>query len=79
MRQAYDTQYGKTDGGAVTLVTKGGTNEFHAAAFEFLRGTITSMPIAGPTTNSALVKTTFQRNEFGGNIGGPIEKEQLLL
>src|SRR6185437_8238616 len=30
-RQAYDTQYGKTDGAAVTMVTKGGSNQFHAA------------------------------------------------
>ena len=78
VRQAYDTQYGKTDGGAVTVVTKGGSNEFHAAAFEFLRNDHLD---ANSWANNKFGtgKTTFQRNQYGGNVGGPIKKNKLFF
>lgn len=31
----YDAQYGRTGGGVVTIVTKGGGNDFHGTAFEY--------------------------------------------
>ena len=78
VRQAYDTQYGKTDGGAVTVVTKGGSNEFHASIFEFLRNDHLD---ANSWSNNKFGtgKTTFQRNQFGGNVGGPIMKSKKLF
>lgn len=33
----YDAQYGRTGGGIVTMVTKGGTNELHGTAFEYFQ------------------------------------------
>ncbi|NWF84378.1 MAG: TonB-dependent receptor [Bryobacteraceae bacterium] len=33
----YDAQYGRTGGGIVTMVTKGGTNQFHGTAFEYFQ------------------------------------------
>ncbi len=78
VRQAYDTQYGKTDGGAVTVVTKGGSNEFHASIFEFLRNDHLD---ANSWSNNKFGtgKTTFQRNQFGGNVGGPIMRSKKLF
>src|SRR5207244_2110422 len=35
----YDAQYGWTTGGVVNILTKGGTNEWHGSAFEFLQNT----------------------------------------
>jgi hypothetical protein len=32
---SYDAQYGRTSGGVVTMVTRGGTNQFHGTAFEY--------------------------------------------
>ena len=78
VRQAYDTQYGKTDGGAVTVVTKGGTNDFHASVFEFLRND--HMDANSWSNNKfGTGKTTFQRNQFGGNVGGPILRSKKLF
>jgi len=33
----YDAQYGRTGGGIVTMVTKGGTNSLHGTAYEFFQ------------------------------------------
>jgi Carboxypeptidase regulatory-like domain/TonB-dependent Receptor Plug Domain len=64
-------EYGREAGGVINAVTSAGTNEFHGTAFEFLR-------------NSALDSRTFfdpageippfRRNQFGGSLGGPIQK-----
>src|SRR5581483_6470629 len=77
-RQAYDAQYGKTDGGVVSLVTKGGSNDFHGSAFEFLRNDHLD---ANSWANnfSDIPRQTFQRNQFGGNIGGPLWKSKKLF
>jgi hypothetical protein len=37
VRNSYDVQYGKTSGAVVSMVTKGGTQEFHGLAFNYLR------------------------------------------
>jgi hypothetical protein len=33
----YDAQYGRTSGGVITIVTKGGGNDFHGTAFEYFQ------------------------------------------
>ncbi len=78
VRNTFDVQYGKTDGGVVTLVTKGGTNQFHGSAFEFLRNDHLD---ANSWTNnrSGLKRTIFQRNQFGGSFGGPVWKSKKIF
>jgi hypothetical protein len=36
-RNQFDAQFGKSDGGAVNMITRGGSNDFHGAVFEYLR------------------------------------------
>ena len=71
----FSAEYGLTMGGQITLVSKGGTNQFHGDAFEFLR-------------NSALDSKNFfdsgpipeyQRNQFGAAFGGPIKKDKTFF
>ena len=77
-RQSYDTQYGKTDGGVVSLVTKSGSNDFHGSGFEFLRNDALD---ANSWANnfSGIPRQTFHRNQFGGNLSGPIWKSKKLF
>jgi hypothetical protein len=73
----YDAQYGRTSGGIVNQITKSGTNAFHGDGFEFLRNTdLNARDYFLPST---LDKQAFQRNVFGGTIGGPIKKDKMFF
>jgi hypothetical protein len=77
-RQSYDTQYGKTDGGVVSVVTKSGSNEFHGSGFEFLRNDALDAN-SWPNNFSGIPRQTFHRHQFGGNLGGPLWKSKKLF
>ena len=78
IRNAYDAQYGRSGGGIVSIVTKGGGADFHGTAFDFLRNSV--MDANSWSNNRAgLPKTIFQRNQFGGNFAGPIWKSKKLF
>jgi len=71
----YGAAYGKRDGAQISIVTDSGTNHVHGNAFEFLR-------------NSALDARNyfdpgsipeFQRNQFGGSLGGPLKRDKMFL
>ncbi len=64
-------EYGRLSGGAVELVTRGGTNEFHGEVFEYLQNPVLN---ANPWLQNALggKKVQFTQNIYGGVIGGPV-------
>src|SRR6266851_1848723 len=78
IRNAYDAQYGRSGGGVVSLVTKGGGSDYHGTVFDFLRNSVLD---ANSWTNnrSGNPKPIFQRNQFGGNFGGPIWRSKKLF
>ncbi|MFN9300009.1 MAG: TonB-dependent receptor domain-containing protein [Acidobacteriota bacterium] len=76
-RNQFDAQFGKSDGGAVNMITKGGSNEIHGSFFEFLRNDKLDAN-AWANNRSRLARPVFQRNQFGASIGGPISKSKRL-
>ena len=69
---------GTGSGGQFQLVTKHGTNQFHGNINEYHRDTST----ASNTYFNNLVglpRTPLIRNQFGGNIGGPIIRNKLFF
>jgi Carboxypeptidase regulatory-like domain len=67
-------QYGGYPGGAVNVVTRSGTNNFHGVLFEFLRNYAVNARNYFATTVDSL-----KRNQFGGTLGGPIVKNKLFF
>ena len=66
-------EYGNAVGGVVNVVSKSGTNQIHGDLFEFLRnGDLNARNFFAPTQD------TLKRNQFGGSVGGPIQKDHLF-
>lgn len=69
---------GRSAGAQVALVTKGGTNDFHGAGFEFYR---TSAFAANNFFNNkaGVERPSLIRHTFGGALGGPIVKDRAFF
>src|SRR6266481_870907 len=61
-----------TSSGAVNVVTRSGSNKWHGEAFGLFRDHTLA-------AKSAPTDLYFQRNNFGGNLGGPIVKDKLFF
>ncbi len=62
---------GSTPGGQVAVVSRTGTNTFHGNVFEFLRNDI--FDAREPIDR---VKHPFRLNQYGGSLGGPIQRDR---
>jgi Carboxypeptidase regulatory-like domain/TonB dependent receptor len=74
----FPAEYGLYMGGLVTVATKSGTNQFHGEAFEYWRNERLNRDNRFQQQAEALEHTgnPFNRNQFGGDIGGPIIKDR---
>ena len=72
---AYGAEYGKRAGGQVSIVTASGTNDLHGTLYGFLRNS--ALDARNFFDQGAIPR--FQRESFGGTLGGPIRKNQLFL
>ncbi|HVN21649.1 MAG TPA: carboxypeptidase regulatory-like domain-containing protein [Dongiaceae bacterium] len=62
-----------TSSGSVNVTTKSGTNSLHGEGFYFFRDQSLNANLPGASKNP------FQRNQFGGSLGGPIIKDKLFF
>ena len=73
-----DATYGHSAGGQLELVTKSGTNDFHGQAFELNR--VTAYAANNYFNNlQGIPEPPLIRNQFGGDLGGPIRKDKLFF
>lgn len=71
----YGAEYGKRPGAQVSIVTASGSNQVHGSVYEFLRNS--ALDARNFFDGTSIPQ--FQRNEFGGAIGGPIRKNRIFL
>ena len=69
---AYSAEFGRNSGGQINAVSKSGTNEWHGSLYEFHRNDNFDARNFFDTPR----KPEFKRNQFGGSIGGPIERDK---
>jgi hypothetical protein len=75
LTDTYSAQYGKRAGAQVSVVTQSGTNALHGSMFEFLRNS----DLDARNFFDRGYVPPFRRNQFGGSLGGPIQKNKLFL
>jgi hypothetical protein len=75
VKDTYGAEYGKRPGAQVSIVTTSGTNDLHGSLYEFVRNS------AMDARNFFDLPTIpeFQRNQFGGSLGGPIRPDKTFL
>jgi predicted heme/steroid binding protein len=69
----YAPEFGRSSGGQIRITSKSGSQDFHGAAYEYVRNTIFN---ANPWQRNAVPRTTgitapIHYNQFGYNLGGP--------
>lgn len=62
-----------TSSGSVNVTTKSGTNGYHGEGYYYFRNQSLDAALPGGSTNY------FQRNQYGGNFGGPIIKDKVFF
>lgn len=67
----YSAEYGRAGGGFIVMTTRGGTNDYHGATYEFFRN-----DAMDARSFFAADKAPLRYNIFGGSIGGPIAKNK---
>src|SRR5713101_6313217 len=70
----YSAEYGTRAGPTVLVTTKSGSNTLHGSLFEFLRNTKLDA-----RSFFASSREQFNLNQFGGAIGGPIQKDKTFF
>src|SRR5438552_13883619 len=77
-RNSFSAEYGQAQGAVINLITKGGSNQFHGAGFEFIRSdrwnaTDFFLNRAGQP------KAKLKYNNYGFNFSGPIKKNRAFF
>ncbi|HKR02283.1 MAG TPA: TonB-dependent receptor [Pyrinomonadaceae bacterium] len=83
-QNGFSSEFGRSGGAVINVVTKSGSNEFHGGLFEFFRDeSLNANPTANKNSQAQrglLNKRTPQQiNQFGGRIGGPIVKNRAFF
>ncbi|MDX1980767.1 MAG: TonB-dependent receptor [Bryobacteraceae bacterium] len=70
----FSAEFGRAGGGLILMTTRSGTNQFHGAAYEFLRN-----QALDTRTFFAPRKAPLRYNIFGASFGGPVIKDRTFF
>ena len=74
----YDAAYGRNAGANVDVITKGGSNDFHGALWEFFRNEDLNANTYFRNA-AAQPRPVLKQNQFGFDLGGPIRRDKLFF
>jgi hypothetical protein len=75
---SFAAEFGRSPGGQVSLTTRSGTSDFHGGAFEYFRNN--ALDANDWFANAAnLARAPERHNDFGGFLGGPVQKERTFF
>ncbi len=76
LTNAYSAEFGRSAGGVINAVTRSGTNDVHASAFEFHRNSALD---ARNFFDPPGTKPEFTRHQFGAVAGGPLQRNRTFF
>src|SRR5262245_20629442 len=76
-RSTLDPSTDLTSSGAINIVTRAGSNQFHGSGFSFFRNDPYAADLRVTRTQGSKTPS-FERQNFGGNLGGYIIKDRLF-
>jgi hypothetical protein len=74
--QRFSAANGRSEGAAINMITKSGSNNYHGSIFSFFRDQTFNAdqhPQPGESANPP-----YSRQQFGGSVGGPFVKDKLF-
>ncbi len=77
LTNGYGAEYGRTSGGIIDEITRSGTNRLHGSLFEFVRNSALDAKNYFDAKQSPI--PAFQRNQFGGSVGGPVGRTRTFF
>ncbi|HEU4836499.1 MAG TPA: TonB-dependent receptor [Pyrinomonadaceae bacterium] len=73
----FSAEYGQSSGAVVNIATRSGASEYHGEMFEFFRND--ALDARNFFTFTSNEPPPFKRNQFGGQLGGPIIKDKAFF
>jgi hypothetical protein len=77
-RNSFSAEFGQAQGAVINLITKGGSNQFHGGAWEFLRNDALNATDFFLNAGGAK-KQELRYNNYGFNFSGPIIKNRIFF
>src|SRR6476469_479294 len=75
VNNSFGAEYGRALGGIVNIVTKSGTNDLHGSLYEYFENNA----ISSKSILTLPGFDTLRQNQFGGTLGGPIQKDKTFF
>jgi outer membrane receptor for ferrienterochelin and colicin len=79
--QRFSAENGRSEGAAINIITKRGTNNLHGEGIALFRDTALNTDEKDPDGNGGTTPShpDYTRQQFGGSIGGPVIKDKAFL
>lgn len=78
--QRFSAENGRSEGAAINVITKAGTNDYHGSLFGYFREGVldTAEKVPDGTGGSTPANPDYSRQWFGGSIGGALKKDKVF-
>jgi hypothetical protein len=78
--QRFSAENGRSEGAAINMITKSGSNQFHGSVFGFFRDAAlnTDQQVPNGDGTASPQHPDYSRQQFGGSVGGPFIKNKLF-
>src|SRR5215472_5120966 len=80
--QRFSAENGRSEGAAINIITKSGSNQFHGSLLGFFRDTSLNTDQKQPNGDGKTTTSShpdYTRQQFGGSVGGPVKKDRAFL